>query len=496
MSHFLEFKNITKVFPGVKALDSVSFGVNRGSVHGLIGENGAGKSTLLKTLSGAFKPTEGEIYIKQKKRVFNSTRDALDAGISVIYQELNLVPEMTVAENLMLGHLPEKKGFLDKRRLMDIANKQINNLMEDFDPDTKIKNLSIGQRQMIEIGKALLQNAEIIAFDEPTSSLSEREVKHLFRIIRNLQEQGRAIIYVSHRMEEIFKVCDTCTVFRDGQKIETFNDIEQVTHDILVKKMVGREIQDIYGYEPRDKGKTIFSINNIKGPGINKEASFEVAEGEIVGFFGLVGAGRSELLKLIYGAVPKEKGQVIVHNEELDTGHPKLAIKGGICLLPEDRKDEGIIPVRSVEENINISSRRHTLKANLFLDKKKEKEITEEFIDILDIKTPSRKQLVGNLSGGNQQKAILARWLSEDVDVFLMDEPTRGIDVGAKYEIYKIMYQLASENKAVVFVSSDLPEVLGVADRIIVMRHGEIVGSLNREEADDEKVLSMALPSA
>lgn len=495
MAHYLEFKKITKDFPGVRALDSVSFGVTRGSIHGLVGENGAGKSTLLKILSGAYTPTKGDIYIDGKKRVFKGTRDALDAGIAVIYQELNLVPEMTVAENLMLGHWPEKKIFLDKKRLLEIATKQIKELMEDFDPETKVKNLSIGQRQMIEIGKALLHNADIIAFDEPTSSLSEREVKHLFKIIKNLQQQGCAIIYVSHRMEEIFDLCDTCTVFRDGQKIETFENMQEVTHDLLVKKMVGREIEDIYGYESREKGKIIFAVKDLYGPGLKEKISFEVAEGEIVGFFGLVGAGRSELLKLIYGGIPKESGQIFVHGQEIKIDHPNAAIKGGICLLPEDRKDEGIIPVRSVEENINISSRRHYLKANLFLNKKKEEEITETFIDKLEIKTPSRKQIINNLSGGNQQKVILARWLSEDVDIFLMDEPTRGIDVGAKYEIYKIMYQLAREGKAVIFVSSDLPEVLGVADRIIVMRNGNIVGSLDREEATEENVLSMALPT-
>lgn len=494
MSHYLEFKNITKTFPGVKALDEVSFGVDSGSIHGLVGENGAGKSTLLNTLSGAFQPNKGQIIIDGKQRNFSGTRDALDTGIAVIYQELNLVPEMTVAENLMVGNFPHKKGFVDHHELMKKARRQIEGLMEDFDPDTKLKDLSIGQRQMVEIGKALLQNARIIAFDEPTSSLSEREVKHLFKIINNLKEQGCAIIYVSHRMEEIFKLCDACTVFRDGKHIETYRDMENVTHDLLVQKMVGREIKDIYGYEPRDKGETIFQVKGIYGPGISKKAEFEVAAGEVVGFFGLVGAGRTELFKLIYGEEAVESGEIRVNGERVEINNPKTAIKNSICLLPEDRKDEGIIGIRSVSENINVSCRRHSLKAGLFLDKEKEKETTDSFIKSLAIKTPSREQQAGNLSGGNQQKVILSRWLSEDVEVFLMDEPTRGIDVGAKYEIYKIMYQLAGEGKAVVFISSELPEVMGVADRIIVMRSGEIVGSLDREEATEEKILSMALP--
>jgi L-arabinose transport system ATP-binding protein len=495
MAHYLEFKNITKEFPGVKALDSVSFSVDKGSVHGLLGENGAGKSTLLKTLSGVHQPTGGEIYIDGQKKVFNSTRDSLDAGVSIIYQELNLVPEMTVSENLMLGHLPKKNPFIDKKKLREIAERKIEELAEDIDPNTKIKDLSIGQRQMIEIGKALLQNSRIIAFDEPTSSLSQREVEHLFEIIRGLKKQGYAIIYISHRMEEIFELCDSVTVLRDGQKIETFNNMEEVTHDLLVKRMVGREITDIYGYEPREQGEVIFEVDDIYGEGLSEKVNFSVAAGEIVGFFGLVGAGRSELLKLVYGAKPVESGKVKVHGKEVKVDSPSAAIKGGVSLLPEDRKDEGIIPVRSVNENINISCRRHILKSNLFLDKEKEQENTEYYIDKLGIKTPSGEQLIGNLSGGNQQKAILARWLSEKIDIFLMDEPTRGIDVGAKYEIYKIMYQLAKEGKGVVFVSSDLPEVLGVADRVIVMRDGKVIGSLSREEANDEKVLSMALPT-
>lgn len=496
MEHFLTFNAISKIFPGVRALDSVSFGVDRGSVHGLVGENGAGKSTLLKALSGAHQPSSGELLIDGQPQVFTNTRDALNARIAVIYQELNLVPDMTVAENLLLGHFPRKAAFLDKKAMHAAARKQIAELMEDIPPNTKIKNLPIGQRQMIEIGKALLHNAEIIAFDEPTSSLSEKEVKRLFTIIRNLQQQGKAIMYVSHRMDEIFEICDHVTVFRDGRHIETFSDMSAVTHDLLVQRMVGREIKDVYGYQPRKQGSTMFVVKHVQGKGVKEPASFEVAKGEIVGFFGLVGAGRSELLKLIFGAETMDTGEVFVHGNAVPITNPMSAISHGICLSPEDRKDEGIIPVRSVDENINISCRRHFMTSGLFLNKTKERENTDNFIRKLAIKTPSREQLVGNLSGGNQQKTILARWLSEKVDVFLLDEPTRGIDVGAKYEIYQLMYQLAEEGKAVVFVSSDLPEVMGVADRVIVMRDGKITGQLTREELTEERVLSMALPTA
>jgi L-arabinose transport system ATP-binding protein len=496
MNDFLEFNNISKVFPGVRALDNVSFGVAKGCIHGLVGENGAGKSTLLKILSGAYIPTAGDVFINHEKKVFHNTRDALHANIAVIYQELNLVPDLSVAENLLLGHIPQTSLFIDKKQMYRIAQKQIEELMEHFDPKTKVRNLSIGQRQMIEIGKALLHNAEILAFDEPTSSLSEREVTQLFKIIKNLRHQEKAIIYVSHRLEEIFKICDTVTVFRDGKHIETFADMKQVTHNLLVQRMVGREIKDIYGYRPRPKGETLFEVKQLRGKGLTQDISFTVSKGEIVGFFGLVGAGRTELLKTIFGATPLESGHVLVNGHAIPVKNPPSAINHGICLSPEDRKYEGIIPVRSVSENINISCRRHFLRAGLFLNKKKERENTDHFIDKLAIKTPSRNQLIGNLSGGNQQKTILARWLSEKVDVFLLDEPTRGIDVGAKYEIYQLMYQLAEEGKAVVFVSSDLPEVMGVADRVIVMRDGAITGELDRKDVAEERILSMALPEA
>lgn len=497
MSPYLEFKSISKEFPGVRALDSVSFGVNKGSIHGLVGENGAGKSTLLKILSGAYTPSSGTVAIAGTNRQFGNTADAIAAGVSVIYQELHLVPEMTIAENLLLGQFPRKRRFfVDKKTLRSTATNQIDRLMENFNPRAKLKTLSLAQRQMIEIGKALLHNADIIAFDEPTSSLSEREVQNLFKIIRQLKEQGKAIIYVSHRLDEIFELCDTVTVFRDGKKIDTFVDMNQLTEDLLVKKMVGREIKDIYGYYERPTGEPLLQVRELTGPGIKSPVTFEARKGEILGFFGLVGAGRSEMLKVIYGDKPPSGGNVLVDGREVSLKHPGDAIRAGICFSPEDRKDEGIIGVRSVSENINISSRRHILRANFFLNKQAERKTAQDFIDKLTIRTPSANQVIGNLSGGNQQKAILARWLSEKVDIFLLDEPTRGIDVGAKYEIYKIMYQLAREGKAVIFVSSDLPEVMGVSDRIIVMRHGEIVGSVLRKDATEEKLLSMALPVA
>ncbi|HOI73554.1 MAG TPA: L-arabinose ABC transporter ATP-binding protein AraG [Syntrophales bacterium] len=494
MSSFLEFQGITKTFPGVKALDNVSFGVTKGTVHGLVGENGAGKSTLLKILSGAYTPTDGKIVIHQKPKVFTRTRDAIDAGVAIIYQELNLVPEMTVAENLLLGQWPQRGLFLDRKKLLERSRTQITELLEDIDPDTRLKLLPIGQRQMVEIGKALLHNAEVIAFDEPTSSLSRKETEQLFRIIRNLRAQGKTILYVSHRLEEIFTLCDAVTVFRDGRRIQTFESMEDVTDNTLIQRMVGREIKDMYGYRPRKKGATLFAVTGLQGPGIREKSSFSAARGEIVGFFGLSGSGRTELMKNIFGAIEKRCGEIQVNGKPIAVNNPFSAINQGLCLCPEDRKYEGIIAVRSLSENINISSRRHFLNLGLFLNKRREQERADSYIEKLHIRTTSRDQFIGNLSGGNQQKAILARWLSEKVDVFLLDEPTRGIDVGSKYEIYQIMYGLAEEGKTVIFASSSLPEVMGVADRVVVMCGGTIVGEVDRKDVSEETLLSMALP--
>lgn len=494
MEDYIAFGNISKQFPGVLALNNISFGVPEGSVRGLIGENGAGKSTLLKILSGAHPATSGTLKINREVQHFTSTGDAIDAGVAVIYQELQLVPEMTVAENLYLGHLPGWLGWVDKKKLRDDSLQQLERLGEKIDPKTRLGRLPIAQRQMVEIAKALSRGAKVIAFDEPTSSLSERETERLFKIIRELRDDGCVVLYVSHRMEEIFNVCDSTTVFRDGQHVETFTSMEGVTHDILVNRMVGRDIEDIYNYQPRPHGEPVLQVDGVIGPGLTKPVSLEVKAGEIVGLFGLVGAGRSELLKLLYGAVHNEAGSVRLDGAEVNISSPAQAIKAGIALCPEDRKQEGIIPIRSVQENLNLSARRHHCRLGFWINRLWERKNVNEQINKLAIKTPSPAQPIQYLSGGNQQKVILARWLSEEVRVMLLDEPTRGIDVGAKNEIYSIIYELAQQGMAVVVVSSDLPEVMGLSDRIVVMREGELVGSVPREEADEEKILHMALP--
>jgi L-arabinose transport system ATP-binding protein len=402
---------------------------------------------------------------------------------------------MTVAENLFLGHLPEKMGIVNRRELRTLARRQLDLIGEAIDPDTKVGRLPLAQRQMVEIAKALTRDARIIAFDEPTSSLSDREVKRLFAIIRDLKARGCAILYVSHRMEEIFALCDRITILRDGKHVETAELASgTITRDTIVKRMVGRELADIYQYTPRAQAGPGLSVDALTGPGLSAPCSFQAGAGEIFAFFGLVGAGRSELLRLIYGAAHKRSGRISVHGSDVAIGSPRDAITAGIVLCPEDRKKEGIVAVRSVLENINLSARRRQARGGVLINETWERSNARERIDQLRVRTTSAQQLIRNLSGGNQQKVILGRWLSETVKVLLLDEPTRGIDVGAKSEIYTIMQNLAREGVCVIMVSSELPEVLGVADRIAVVRQGQIAAIVARSDASEEMLLKLALP--
>ncbi len=491
----LEFSSLTKEFPGVRALDGVSFNVRAGSVHALMGENGAGKSTLLKILSGAYQPTAGNVRIGGQPHVFASTAEAIAAGVAVIYQELHLVPEMSVAENLLLGRYPRRGPFLDRAALRAEATRLLQLIGEDISPDTKLGRLPLAQRQMVEIAKALGRGAKIVAFDEPTSSLSAKETEHLFKIIRDLRDRGTAILYVTHRMDEVYEICDAATVLRDGRHVVTHDTLSGVTRDALVKSMVGRELTNVYNYRPRPHSPGGLSVRGLAGPGLRAPVSFDVARGEIVGFFGLVGAGRSELMRLLCGAVAPTAGEVRIQGELLAGGSPRIAIRAGLVFCPEDRKKEGIIALRSVAENINLSARRSRLRAGLFLDGAWEKTNAATQIARLGVRTASPDTLIGLLSGGNQQKAILARWLSEQVRVVVLDEPTRGIDIGAKSEIYALIHDLAAAGTSVVIVSSELPEVLGIADRIFVMREGLVAAEFPRTAATPETVLHAALPA-
>ncbi|WP_029591954.1 L-arabinose ABC transporter ATP-binding protein AraG [Franconibacter pulveris] len=491
---YLSFRGIGKSFPGVKALSDISFDCHAGQVHALMGENGAGKSTLLKILSGNYTPTTGSIAIQGNEVAFNDTTAALNAGVAIIYQELHLVPEMSVAENIYLGQIPHKGGIVNRSLLNYEAKLQLEHLGLNIDPQTPLKYLSIGQWQMVEIAKALARNAKIIAFDEPTSSLSAREIENLFRVIRELRKEGRVILYVSHRMEEIFALSDAITVFKDGRYVCTFSDMQQVNHDSLVQAMVGRNLGDIYGWKPRPYGEERLRLDNVKAPGVRMPVSLSVKSGEIVGLFGLVGAGRSELMKGLFGGTRITGGQVLIDGKPVAIREPSDAIRAGMMLCPEDRKADGIIPVHSVQDNINISARRKHISAGCLINNQWEANNAQHHIRSLNIKTPTAEQLIMNLSGGNQQKAILGRWLSEEMKVILLDEPTRGIDVGAKHEIYNVIYALAAQGVAVLFASSDLPEVLGVADRIVVMREGEIAGELLHDQASEQQALSLAMP--
>lgn len=494
MSAYLQFDQVSKHFSGVRALHQVSFEAHAGTVHGLLGENGAGKSTLLKILGGQYHPDGGRVLVNGKECHFSSASDSICAGIAVIHQELQYVPELTVTENILMGRLPTRLGLVNRQRARAMVVQRLAETGINLDPDARLADLSIAQRQMVEICKAVMQDAQIIAFDEPTSSLSHIESEILFKLVADLKKAGRTIIYISHRLDELYALCDTCTIFRDGQKIVTHPVMSKVSRHTLIHDMVGRELADIYNYKERKIGAARLKVIDLCGASLKRGNSFSVQSGEILGFFGLVGAGRSELMRLIYGADNSQSGTVQLDGVSVTARSPAAAINAGIVLCPEDRKEQGILAQSSVAENINISCRRHKLLGGLFLRHKNEAALADHFIERLRIKTPDREQEIRFLSGGNQQKVILARWLAEpNLKVLILDEPTRGIDVGAKNEIYQIIQEVAQRGCCVIVVSSDLPEVLGISDRVIVMRDGQISGQLDRAVANEASVLELAL---
>ncbi|RXT63707.1 L-arabinose ABC transporter ATP-binding protein AraG [Pseudomonas syringae] len=490
----LRFNGIGKVFPGVKALSDISFEARPGSVHALMGENGAGKSTLLKILGGSYQPNSGALQIGEQSYQFKSTAESIAAGVAVIHQELHLVPEMTVAENLLLGHMPNRFGLINRGAMYRRAGELLKGLADEIDPHTRLGDLSLGQRQLVEIAKAMSRNAHVIAFDEPTSSLSAREIDRLMAIIVRLRDEGRVILYVSHRMEEIFRVCDAVTVFKDGRFVKTFEQMADLDHDRLVTCMVGRDIQNIYNYRPRQHQGPSLRVTGLLGPGLHEPVTFAVQKSEVLGFFGLVGAGRTELFRLLSGLTRSSAGTLQLDGKPLTLKSPRDAIEAGILLCPEDRKKEGIVPLSSVAENINIGARPRHVNLGCLIQGRWERDNARSQIKSMNVKTPSPEQQIMFLSGGNQQKAILGRWLSMPMKVLLLDEPTRGIDVGAKSEIYEIIHNLAADGIAVIVVSSDLMEVMGISDRILVMSEGAITGELNRDEADESRLLQLALP--
>ncbi|WP_421557377.1 L-arabinose ABC transporter ATP-binding protein AraG [Pseudomonas canadensis] len=490
----LRFNGIGKEFPGVKALAQISFEARPREVHALMGENGAGKSTLLKILGGAYLPSSGTLQIGEQTMDFKSAADSIASGVAVIHQELHLVPEMAVAENLFLGHLPTRFGVVNRSQLRKQALACLKGLADEIDPDEKLGRLSLGQRQLVEIAKALSRGAHVIAFDEPTSSLSAREIDRLMAIITRLRDEGKVVLYVSHRMEEVFRICNAVTVFKDGRYVRTFDDMNALTHDQLVTCMVGRDIQDIYDYRPREQGDVALKVESLLGPGLREPVSLQVHKGEILGLFGLVGAGRTELFRLLSGLTRCTAGSLELCGQTLQLRSPRDAIAAGVLLCPEDRKKEGIIPLSSVAENINISARGAHSTFGWLLRDGWETTNADRQIKAMKVKTPNAEQKIMYLSGGNQQKAILGRWLSMPMKVLLLDEPTRGIDIGAKSEIYQIIHNLAASGIAVIVVSSDLMEVMGISDRILVMSEGALTGELTRDQADEARLLQLALP--
>lgn len=489
MEKLLEFRNISKYFPGVKALDDVSFDLYPGEVHVIVGENGAGKSTLMKVLSGAYTADSGQVVLNGKVIEKNSPRISEELGISMIYQELNLVPELSIASNVFLGHELKKGIFVDKSEQHKQANDLLTSVGIHIDSNTLVKNLGVGTQQMVEIVKALSKNAKVIVFDEPTSSLAESEIRELFRIINLLKEKGVGMFYISHRLEELFEIGDRVTVMRDGKHILT-DSIKNMTMAQVIEGIAGRTIENLYPHTPKETGDILFEIKNLCGEKFNN-VSIKVRAGEIVGVSGLVGAGRTETVRAAFGIDKYTSGEVYVMGKKIPSRKPAVAAKMGLCLLPEDRKVEGLALSLSIRENSVISSLKQLFPMGVVRDAF-EKQRVEAYIDKLEIATSTQEKLTKFLSGGTQQKVVIAKWLMSQSKVFIFDEPTRGIDVGAKSSIYELMDQLVSEGAAILMISSDLPEIFGMSDRIVVMSGGEVVGEVAKGEADQNSVLQMA----
>ena len=495
MGNVIEFRNITKYFPGVKALDNISFVARGGEVLALMGENGAGKSTLLKVLNGDYQQTSGEYLVNGEQCHFNSPREAVAAGIGVIYQERQIMLELTVGENIFLGRLPT--GFLGKIKMHEVHQKAqaiIDEFGLDMKSTDKVKDLSVAYQQMVEIMKAYSrENLKMIAFDEPTASLSDSEIESLFRIIRKLKSEGKVIIYVSHRMAEIRQIADRIAIFKDGCYMGD-SLMSEITDQELVRKMVGRDLGDVFSSLDRNTniGDVVLDVKNLQSPYL-KDATFQVRAGEVVGFSGLVGAGRTEVVRAIIGADPRTGGTVTLEGKPLNCSTPHDAIRRGVVMVPEDRKLQGIIPRMSVGRNVSIGSLDQISNKFGIVNAKREEQLGIEGKKNFNIKTPDLEKPIVELSGGNQQKAIVARWMSTSPKVLILDEPTKGIDIGAKSEFYNMICEFAKKGLAVILISSELPEVIGLSDRIIVMKGRRIVGEISAKDATEEKLLSMAM---
>jgi ribose transport system ATP-binding protein len=494
MNSLLEMMNISKQYPGVLALDDVSFDLKRGEIHCLLGENGAGKSTLMKILSGALKKDSGKILIENNEVLYHTPSEAQHLGIGIIYQDFKLIPELTAADNIFLGSemIKNSFSFLDKKKMSELAQQAFDELGENIPVNMPIFKLSVAQRQMVEIAKALNRKIKILAMDEPTAPLTTSEIENLFKVINKLKSQGVGIIYISHRLEEVFEIGERATVLRDGKKISTVN-VHDTNIKELIQLMVGRELAGEFPEHSARPGDEILKLENINC-GKLRNINLKLSQGEILGIAGLVGAGRSELARVIFGADKIESGKIFLSGIERNFKSPKDAINSGIALLTEDRNLYGLFMERNIRENISISNL-SPLMNGIFIDKVKEKSVVENYFNQLKIKAPSQETKVENLSGGNRQKVVLARWLHTNSKVIIFDEPTAGIDVGVKYEIYNLINNLVEDGIGVIVISSELPELIGISDRIVVMCEGRITGSLQKSEFTQEKILDFATTS-
>lgn len=487
----LRVKGIDKVFPGTKALSDVSMEFYKGKVHAIVGENGAGKSTLMNILSGVFPPTKGQIFLEGQEVKFQNPRQAQEMGIAIVHQELSLCPHLSVSENIFIGRLPKSKwGFIDRKKLREDASKILSNFKAEIDPEDLAGNLSVSEQQIVEIAKALTMDCKVLILDEPTSALTESEANNLFELIAELKDKGISIIYISHKLKEIFMISDHISVLRDGHYIGTY-PAKEVTPDQVVQYMVGRELKNIYPPKSTPGKKEILRVKNLSKSGVFNQISFSLYEKEILGIFGLIGAGRTEMSRALCGIDPKDSGEVWLNGNPIVMDTINQAKQHGVVYLTEDRKTQGLFLDMSIKRNI-VSSNLQAVSSGLFIDPDKEKNTATHFSKMLNVKTRDINQHVVSLSGGNQQKTMIAKWLSLNPKVIIMDEPTRGIDVGAKSEIYKLLRRFVNEGRGVIVISSELPEVIGLCDRVLVMHHGRIVGQVTDEQINEEEIIRLA----
>ncbi len=490
--YLLSAEGIRKEFPGVVALDDVEFKLKRGTVHALMGENGAGKSTLMKILAGIYTPDKGEVRLKGVDIRLKSPLDALENGIAMIHQELNLMPFMTVAENIWIRREPKNRfGFVDHGEMNRITARLFDRLKIKIDPEIEVRHLSVANRQMVEIAKAVSYESDVLIMDEPTSALTEREVAHLFEIIRDLREQGIGIVYITHKMNELFEIADEFSVFRDGKFIGTHASSD-VTRDDIIRMMVGREITQMFPKEEVPIGDVVLSVKNLALDGVFRDVSFDVRAGEILGIAGLVGSGRSNVAETLFGVTPASSGTISIDGKTLSINSPNTAIRHRMAFLTEDRKDTGCLLILDILENMQIAVLQDRFVKGGFVTEKQITAACEEMSRKLRVKTPNLQERIENLSGGNQQKVLIGRWLLTNPRILILDEPTRGIDVGAKAEIHRLVTELARNGVAVIMISSEMPEVLGMSDRIMVMHEGRVTGFLDRAEATQIKVMELA----